>query len=69
LRLKVESRYVSFLFLTKIFSEKSFQTLSDRIETVGKNRFLSFLWIFLLLMIFLAKTFSEKSFQTLSDRI
>ncbi len=50
-----ESRYVSFLFLTKTFSEKSFQTLSDRIETVGKNRFLPFLWIFILLMNYFGK--------------
>jgi len=32
-------RYVSF-FLTKTFSEKSFQMRSDRIESGGKNRFL-----------------------------
>jgi hypothetical protein len=64
-----ESRYVSFLFLTKTFSEKSFQTLSDRIETVGKNRFLPLSWIFLLRMNNFGKTFSEKSFQTISDQI
>jgi hypothetical protein len=35
-RLKIE---ICIIFiLTKTFSEKSFQTLSDRIETVGKNR-------------------------------
>ncbi len=37
-------------YLTKTFSEKSFQTLSDRIETVRKNRFLPFSQIFLLHM-------------------
>ncbi len=45
-------------FCKNLLLKKSFQMLSDQIETVGK--IVSYL---------LAKTFSEKSFQTLSDLI
>ena len=46
--------------------------LSDRIQSVGKNRVLPLSFqkeSFLYILIILAKTFSEKSFRTLLDQI